>query len=366
MRIEKVLKLIWISVAIGIFFNLFVSYIFLNGPSREFHLLNIVLGLSWIPFTITYRYIKESWREILFIANMIIVLCLLYYVAPFLDYVLFYFAPLFTILFKKKSLFIGSSISSVIGYGVIIIIHPTLHTTIVTLMIELSFYFVYNLVLYYVTLILTENEKTKVLYEKTMQSLIIAIETKDDYTQGHSKRVSEYSLLLGENLKKKGFPIDINILRVCSLLHDIGKVHTPTNILTKKGKLLPEEFEEIKKHPSKGASILRMLEYPNEIVNAVLHHHERYDGTGYPHGIKGHDIPLYARIIAIGDTFDALTSNRSYRNAFHPDRAKKIILENMVSQFDPALEAAFVEVYPSFLPIVPRNSNIDEDNHTEV
>ncbi|WP_059349930.1 HD-GYP domain-containing protein [Bacillus coahuilensis] len=194
--------------------------------------------------------------------------------------------------------------------------------------------------------------------EKGIESLILAIEMVDDYTKGHSKRVQEYSLLFGETLKRAGYPVDLDVLSTSSILHDVGKLQIPAAILQKKGRLTDEEFEVIKKHPVVGAEIAEKLNYSKDIISTIYHHHERYDGKGYPSQIAGENIPFLSRVITVCDTFDALTSNRSYRNALTPHQAKEIILENMGTQFDPSFEPYFRQVYPSLEEIALNKSEV--------
>jgi len=157
------------------------------------------------------------------------------------------------------------------------------------------------------------KEKLEKAYLDTIQTLRYAVEAKDPYTRGHSDRVSEFSVLIGEKL---GLPEnEIKILRIGGLFHDIGKIGVPDSILQKEAKLTDDEYSQIKNHPSIGAHILGDAEAFKDIIPIVKHHHERYDGRGYPSGLAGEDIPFHARIAAVADTFDAMTSKRSYRDA---------------------------------------------------
>lgn len=176
-----------------------------------------------------------------------------------------------------------------------------------------------------------------------VKSLVCAIEAKDVYTRGHSERVCRYSLLMAERLdlddeQKK-------VLQWSSILHDSGKIGIPESILRKPAKLNENEYQEIKMHPMKGHTILEPLEQLADSLPGMLHHHERYDGTGYPKGLKGKDIPLHARIIAVADTFDAMTSDRAYRPAKSPREVLRILEEVAGSQLDPDLVEVFKEVF---------------------
>lgn len=184
-------------------------------------------------------------------------------------------------------------------------------------------------------------DELKAAYIGTMESLRLAVDAKDSYTKNHSDRVSYYSLLIAKRL---GLPEDeINIIRDGGLFHDIGKIGIPDAILQKTSKLTDEEYSDIKNHPSIGAHILAPAKIFEKIIPMVKHHHERYDGRGYPSGLAGEDIPLYARIVTIADSFDAMTSDRSYRPRFTLYKALEELERCKGTQFDPALVELFIE-----------------------
>ena len=152
------------------------------------------------------------------------------------------------------------------------------------------------------------------VYLDTIQALATAIETKDPYTHGHSDRVAKYSLIIAEEMKLSGE--FITQLHYAALLHDIGKIGIPEEILNKPKNLSEEEYEVVKQHPILGASIVEKLEFLAQPATFIKSHHERLNGTGYPQGLKEKEIPLGAAILAVADTFDALTSDRPYRKAW--------------------------------------------------
>ena len=175
-----------------------------------------------------------------------------------------------------------------------------------------------------------------------VESLVYAIEAKDDYTRGHSERVCRYSLLMADKLGLN--EEEKKVLQWASILHDSGKIGIPESILNKPRRLADEEYQIIMSHPQKGHTILEPLEQLSSSLPGMLHHHERYDGKGYPHGLKGKDIPLEARIIAVADTFDAITSDRAYRPAKTPEEALKEIEKVAGTQLDPELVDVFKKV----------------------
>jgi len=178
---------------------------------------------------------------------------------------------------------------------------------------------------------------------ETIMAFSEALEARDQYTAGHSRRVMEYSKSIGERMKLDRQ--DIEDLKRSALLHDIGKIGIPDMVLKKQEKLTDEEYKIIKSHPETGASILKYIKSFKDLVPAVYHHHERFDGEGYPDGVKGAAIPLHARIIAIADTFDAMTSSRSYRKkALSLRTALSELEQNKGIQFDPDIANIFIDI----------------------
>ncbi|ACK42496.1 MULTISPECIES: HD-GYP domain-containing protein [Dictyoglomus] len=173
----------------------------------------------------------------------------------------------------------------------------------------------------------------KTLFFDTIESLVSAIDAKDPYTHGHSKRVSEIAILIAKEIDNSTDFIEK--VRLSGLLHDIGKIGIEESILTKKGKLTLEEIEIIKKHPTIGKKILEPIDLLREILPGVEEHHEKYDGSGYPKGLKGENISLLGRIISVADVFDALTSDRPYRKGLDVHSALLEINSLSGVHFDP-------------------------------
>ena len=177
---------------------------------------------------------------------------------------------------------------------------------------------------------------------KSMLSLATVIEAKDPYTGGHTWRVSRYARLLAESI---GLPQDeIFVVHFGSLMHDIGKVSVPDPILNKEGKLTSVEYEIVKKHPETGQTLVRDHPLGVLALDIVASHHERYDGRGYPRCLAGNDISLFARIVAIADAFDAMTSARPYRRGMPAETAYQIMAQESGKQFDPILLSAFLDL----------------------
>ena len=179
------------------------------------------------------------------------------------------------------------------------------------------------------------------LYLTTIQSLAAAIDAKDPYTHGHSQRVANFSMMIAEELICSDE--EMEVIKHTALLHDIGKIGIPEKILLKPGKLTDEEYHQIMRHPDLGTEIIKQIKYLDKVRICLKHHHEKYDGSGYPDGISKEDIPLGARIIAVADTFDAMTSDRPYRKGCNTDHAINEIKRFSGTQFDPEIVNAFIK-----------------------
>src|SRR6266481_3881952 len=189
----------------------------------------------------------------------------------------------------------------------------------------------------------TAAEENRTLFLSSIQMLAGAVDEKDPYTRGHSDRVTRYSVLLAKEL---GLPEEeIEKIRISAQLHDVGKIGIEDRILKKPGALTPDEYEIMKTHTTKGASILRPVEMLKEMIPGIELHHESLDGRGYPHGLKNEQIPLLPRIIMVADTFDAMTTNRPYQAAMDPEYVLRIINSLANTKFDPRVVAAITSVF---------------------
>ena len=188
------------------------------------------------------------------------------------------------------------------------------------------------------------------LYDSTVETLAMAIDAKDQVTHGHIRRVQVLCRRLATALGAK--PQDLQALEAAALLHDLGKLAVPEHILNKPGPLTDVEFQAIKKHVDVGASILSGIEFPFPVVPIVRHHHENWDGSGYPDGLRDYDIPLGARILAVADCYDALTSDRPYRRRMTHEDALEIIRTRSGVMYDPAVVEKFIHMHGTDLPTV--------------
>jgi HD-GYP domain-containing protein (c-di-GMP phosphodiesterase class II) len=192
-------------------------------------------------------------------------------------------------------------------------------------------------------------EKEHRLFIHTAISLAAAIDARDPYTHGHTERVTQYALAVAEDLEDvpeaKEYKNFRETLHVAGLLHDVGKIGVPDSILNKNSTLTKEEYEKVKEHSVTGSAILYPIRELGDIAREVRAHHERWDGAGYPDNLKGEEIPFISRIIAVADTFDAITSDRPYRQKKMAEVAVQIIKDNSGSQFDPLIVSSFLLAY---------------------
>lgn len=191
-----------------------------------------------------------------------------------------------------------------------------------------------------------------------VKALAEALDAKDPYTNGHSRRMTEIVVILA---KEMNLPEDtLEKIRLAGMVHDIGKIGVSEEILHKPGKLSDEEFDTIRDHPVAGERILRPIVTDEVVLSMVRHHHERYAGGGYPEGIAGEKIPVGARLLAVADAYDAMTSNRPYRDALMPEKARSQLLANRGSQFDPGIVDIFIKSEEK-MPFCPLSARPGKD-----
>ncbi len=203
-----------------------------------------------------------------------------------------------------------------------------------------------------------ERRKEHALFEQTAEALVNAIEAKDKYTTGHSQRVAEYSRSIARTVGKPEEACEE--IYFAALLHDVGKIGIPIKILNKNGKLTDEEYALIKQHPVVGSQILGSIHQSPYLSIAARYHHERYDGRGYPEGLKGEEIPEIARIIAVADAYDAMSSNRSYRSAIPQHIVREELVKGIGSQFDPEFAKAMIQLLDHDVEYCMRESESGE------
>jgi hypothetical protein len=199
-------------------------------------------------------------------------------------------------------------------------------------------------------------------YSATMEALCQAVETKDFYTRGHSERVSRGSSMIAREIRMR--PDRAEAIKYAGMLHDVGKLGVPTKVLQKNGPMTEEEYAAIQLHPMRGLEIVREIGFLDEALTGIMHHHERVDGKGYPMGLAADEIPEFARVIAVADAFDSMTSNRSYRRACGIAEAVAELRKVAGSQFDPAMVEAFISALGREGWKLPDAAGAPVDRHT--
>lgn len=198
----------------------------------------------------------------------------------------------------------------------------------------------------------------KELFSGTIKAIMEALDAKDSYTSGRSKRITYYSIQIAKQLGLS--VIDVGKVELAGMLHDIGMIGVSDEILYKIDALSQEEYDEIKKHITYSVKILEDIKQLKDVVEIIKYHHEKYDGSGYPHGTRGEDIPMGSRIIAVADAFDSIISNRIYRNKIELQDAMNEIKQGAGTQFDPVVVKAFEECFDSIVNIV-KDENCSEN-----
>lgn len=252
------------------------------------------------------------------------------------------------VLFRKHLSHLALDFSVSLSLGAVIV-QTSANVTVAAILVLVPMLLASYLSSHYVAGRLEETDRHLVelrrLYDSTVETLAMAVDAKDQVTHGHIRRVQILSTRLARALGAS--EDEVRALEAAALLHDLGKLAVPERILNKPGPLTPVEYEQMKSHAAIGAGILSRIEFPFPVVPIVRHHHENWDGTGYPDGLRGQHIPLGARILSVVDCFDALTSDRPYRRRMAPDDAVEIIGRRAGQMYDPDVVDAFMRAYPS-------------------
>ena len=245
-----------------------------------------------------------------------------------------------------NTLLFGSPVASLFG------------TLLFGLPIAMLTYLSFKKYLDHATALAKSKDDLATLYLATIRSLALAIDAKDQYTHKHILRVQKYAVATAMQMGMTGD--ELKAMETGALLHDIGKLGVPEYVLLKPGRLTDDEFDKIKQHPNIGADILDPVTFPWPVLPIVKHHHERMDGTGYPDGLKGEEIPLSARVLAVADVYDAITSSRSYRSAWSHERAMEEIRDKSGTHFDPVVVDAFCAVIDKVLVEIAADIALEE------
>lgn len=348
------------------------NYIFqqFNLPFSRANLNILLLCLSLcLTLFLFYRFTKIPYRimkHLVLLFVLFVIICL-YFGSGYTEaWSYFLLIPIVNSLYGKRLVSIFYSILGICGLGAVSIYFPIddvdsidISNRILLYMIVATFSYLLLIKLY----ALYDRQVNNVIHsmeatiEQVVQSFIVAVEAKDQYTFGHSDRVSQYAVAFAKKLPEYQDVQKLKHLRLSGLLHDIGKINIPEHILTKPTSLTEKEYEIIKTHTTFGSKMVEKVEGLEGLKNGVLYHHERWDGKGYPTGAKGKEIPLEARILAIADAFDAMTSTRSYRNGLSIEEAFQRLENGLGTQFDPSLAQAIEEAKTEFSRIHSESQN---------
>lgn len=371
---RNIINISGVYLFVSIIWNLLFTLFHLDYSRANIYLLFIGL-LLWIGVELSFRLLNFSYklkRHIVFV-YVLTLLTFLYFGSGYHESWSFYLLlPLLAGLYGDKNfLMLYSSFGAAfllvnsIYFPINIqtideidISNRILVFIIVSTISVLTLRQFFGFYLKQVDYIVESSEKT---LEQIVDSFIVAIEAKDTYTFGHSERVSKYAVELAKMVPEFNSHASLKRIKLMGLIHDIGKIHIPEYVLSKPSSLTTNEYEIIKSHTTHGAKMLEKIEGLAPLKDAVLYHHERWDGKGYPTGKSGENIPLEARILAIADSFDAMTSTRAYRDAMPLKEAFSRLEQSKGTQFDPNLIELLQEIKISWMKIHKSSQNdLDE------
>jgi len=362
---DQILKIVLIYILLSISWTLVFKWFNLPLSRADLGILLFIFAV-WAGVFSLFRFtnLPTQVRTHIVLVFSVFVIISLYFGSGYSEgWSYFLLIPIITSLYGKRSLSIFYSIAGLVSMIYVRNGFPR-NTSYIADAIDIS-----NRILLYIIvatfsyLLLTKlnllyNKQVNIVIrsmeitlEQVVQSFIVAMEAKDLYTFGHSERVSQYAVALAKHLPEYQDKQKLKHLRLGGLLHDIGKINIPEQILTKPAQLTDEEYELIKTHTTFGAQMVEKVEGLEGLKNGVLYHHERWDGKGYPTGKKEDAIPLEARILAVADAFDAITSTRAYRSERSFEEAFQELEEGKGTQFDPNLASAIEAARPEFLNI---------------
>lgn len=324
----------------------------------------------WLGTVLSLKYMKSSFklkRHIVFIV-VLVLLTFLYFGSGYHESWSFYLLlPLLAGLYGDKAfLMVYSILGSIflLGYSIYYPVESAIdgidisnRILVYAIVTSISFLLLKQFFGFFQKQVDSIVESTEKTLEQIVNSFIVAIEAKDTYTFGHSERVSQYAVQLAKRVPELNNEAALKRMKLMGLIHDIGKIHITESVLTKTTSLTQSEYEIIKTHTTHGAKMLEKIEGLSSLKDGVLYHHERWDGKGYPTNKKGDRIPLEARVLAVADAFDAMTSTRAYRNALPLKEAFSRLEQGKGSQFDPVLIDKLEEAKISWTKIHKTSKN---------
>jgi HD-GYP domain-containing protein (c-di-GMP phosphodiesterase class II) len=335
LRVRKLIIIGQISSSFGLLILLLRHY--LLYPANHHLILILILLIGFLP-SLVYRFFSIRFAPYILIANALILVSLIFSLLQ--EWALagvFLLVPVFSLLFQDRIIYLITSILSLALNIILALVFlydaDQASLQFVILLDVLTVFMVLVFIIYFVVKDLRGHYMAEARHLQTITTLSQSVDARDPYTKDHSERVAYIGQLIAENfpqLKPKN-------VYYSGLIHDVGKLSISDTILLKADKLTDEEYEIMKTHTTIGAKLCENLNISEEIILGVLHHHERWDGRGYPKGLKGEDIPLIGRILCVADAIDAMSSNRAYRDALNHDSVLREVENCTNSQFDPSI-----------------------------
>lgn len=320
-------------------------------PAKDYLIVLFVLLIGFIP-SIVYYYTIKRFAAYITVINALIIVSSVYFL---MDETalggVFLLVPVLSLLFKSQKLYFFSAISSISIYLIFTEDNPS-PGKLVILLDHMTIFLIMVFLIFLVVRELIQNTKTETKQLHTIMSLSRSVEARDEYTNGHSERVAQ----LGQSIAEFIPELNPELVYQTGIIHDVGKLTTPDHILLKKGRLTDQEYKIMKNHTNEGASICKSLGIPDEFIKGVLYHHERWDGSGYPRGLAGEEIPLIARVLCIADAIDAMSSNRSYRSAMDFISIRKEIQSGVGTQFDPNIAKIILDNWNYLIEMTHKNN----------
>lgn len=372
---KQVLYITFIYTLLSISWNLIFRWFDLPFSRANLSILfSILIVWCMVYFSNRIPSISSKFKTYIFAFFSVYIIISLYFGSGYSEsWSYFLLIPVVISLYGKKSLLLISSTIGFISLTIVSFFFPVgmyYETDAIDLSNRLLLYVIVATFSYLLLIklnMLYDKQVNTVIHamelklEQVVQSFIIAMEAKDAYTFGHSERVSKYAVAIAQQLPQYQEKTKLKNIRLSGLLHDIGKIHISDEILTKPEQLTEKEFEVVKSHTTIGAQMVEKVEGLEGLKCGVLYHHERWDGKGYPKGSQGLEIPLEARILAVADAFDAMTSTRAYRRGLSFNEAYSQVMNNLGTQFDPHLREAIESAKEAWLKIHVENHNKLDD-----
>jgi putative nucleotidyltransferase with HDIG domain len=336
-KVDQIRKLIVIG-QISVYFGLLILtlrhiWVF---PARHFVALVVVMLIGFLP-SLLCRYVPAKARPYILVANALMIVSIIFTLLQ--EWALtgvFVLVPVFSLLFLDRTIYLFAAGSSfLLNVVLAFLTFDDIQTSdkFVILLDVLTVFLILVFIIYFVVRDIRWRDALEARHLQTILTLSQSVEARDPYTQGHSQRVADIARMVAGKLPD----LDPKLVYNCGLIHDVGKLSVSDMILLKTGRLTDEEYEAMKSHTVSGAKLCNNLNISGEIVQGVLHHHERFDGKGYPRGLQGEEIPFIARVLCIADSIDAMCSDRSYRKALGMDYVRSELDKCKYTQFDSSI-----------------------------